>query len=354
MFCTATQLPAQNLLERLERKLESVLKEKEPGQPEGARPENVTPGYLGLKGDDAGEMGRGVRVLEVYTNSPAELSGLKAGDLVVAVNGAAITRLDDLATQIERSVAGSKVDVKIERDGKSQIVPVTLGRKNEPAASPLPPPVASPRASAGIPFRPGDAGVPIVPEVAGHGQASLGITVTPVTDEMRALHRLTVRSGAFISGVQPGSPADQAGLPIGGVIVAAEGRRIENPDDLIALILSMKPGDELLLSYYREGTLLRKTVRLGEQPREIRVPVPSEPAGTDRPLLRRLEKALDPSGLRPGVPVAPEQDVAALQREIESLRTQVSALESRLQAVEKILKAEQPAGEPQLELNGAK
>lgn len=339
---------AQSLLDRLERKIESVLKDNV--RPDGTRPETVVaPGYLGLKADDAAEAGRGLRVVEVYPGSPAEASGLKPGDLVVAVNGAAITRLDDLAQHLERSVAGSKLDLKIEREAKTQIVQVTLGRKGTPTVNPLPAPTSP--APLGIPFRPTDPAEADLPETAKTGHASLGITVTPVTDEARTLYRLTVRSGALINAIQPGSPADQAGLPIGGVIVAAEGRRIEQPDDLIALIISSKPGDEVLLSYYREATLLRKTVRLGEAPREARIPAPIDPAAGDRPMLRRLEKAIDTFG-RPGVPLAPENDFTAMQRELESLRSQVTALEARLQAVEKSLKVN-PAEAP-LELKGAK
>ena len=220
---------AQKLLDRLEKRLEGAIK-GDSLRPDAAAA--ATPGYLGLRADDAQEAGRGVRIVEVHAGSPAEASGLRAGDLIVAINGAALTKLDDLSHQLERATVGTKLDFKIEREGKSQVVPVTLGRKG--LVNTLPPPRAAETSPPGIPPR--DEASVLVREGEASRGASLGITVAPVTDEARQLYRLSVRSGALITAIQPGSPADKTGLPLGGAIVAAEGRRIEQPDDLIGLV----------------------------------------------------------------------------------------------------------------------
>jgi hypothetical protein len=173
----------------------------------------------------------------------------------------------------------------------------------------------------------------------------LGIAILPVTEEARRRYRLAVRQGALIGSITPGSAADRAGLAVGSVVVAAEGRRIEQPEDLIDVIQHAEPGDELMLSYYQGGTLYRKSVRLAE----AAVETPSEEPGGeafregDRPLLRRLERALGgaavPERSTPVPPLAPVPHEAEgrpdeLRAEVDRLRARVDDLERRLAALE--------------------
>lgn len=326
---------AQGLLERLEKRLEGVLGDERAAPAAEAAP--VEPGYLGLTGDDD-ESGRGVKVLVVRAGGAAEAAGLQVGDVIVGVGDAAITKVEDLETQLEGKLVGEKFDFKIDRGGKQRVVAVKLGRVPAPVAPPvadtLPPPTESPATEL----------FPIT-------RASLGVTVLPVTDEARRRYGLSVRQGALISAIAAGGAADRAGLPIGGVIVAADGRRIDQPDDLIDVVRAMRPGESLLLSYYRGATLFRKSVKLAEAPAEARVVAAEEPrpAG-DRPLLRRLEKALEgvagPVERPAGIPFAPE--AADLRTEVARLRARVDELERRLAELEGPLepKPAEPAEEP--------
>src|SRR2546421_10209314 len=60
------------------------------------------PGYLGVIADDRQDVGRGVRLREVIAGGPADKSGLKVGDLVTQVNGAAIKSMDDFGQQVSK------------------------------------------------------------------------------------------------------------------------------------------------------------------------------------------------------------------------------------------------------------
>lgn len=91
---------------------------------------------------------------------------------------------------------------------------------------------------------------------------TLGVTVEPLTDDIVRQRRLPVRSGAVITAIVEGSPADQAGLPLGGVIVALDGRRIDSPADLVAAISAAPTDREVELSYYEGDRLYRKRVHL--------------------------------------------------------------------------------------------
>lgn len=73
-------------------------------------------------------------------------------------------------------------------------------------------------------------------------------------------------SGAVVRYVEPGSPADEAGLEEGDVITAVDGRAVERNHPLDQLIQRYKPGDIVELTYWRDDREHEVRVRLGEHP----------------------------------------------------------------------------------------
>lgn len=89
-------------------------------------------------------------------------------------------------------------------------------------------------------------------------------------------------NGAIVSEVVPGGPADKAGItggkgkeeniaggavPLGSVITEVQGKRVSDPDDVIAVVNSLDPGDKLNLTVVKPGDDSRQVeVRLGDQP----------------------------------------------------------------------------------------
>ncbi|MET0740594.1 MAG: trypsin-like peptidase domain-containing protein [Candidatus Nanopelagicales bacterium] len=69
--------------------------------------------------------------------------------------------------------------------------------------------------------------------------------------------------GAVLGQVEAGSAAEQAGLQAGDVVTAVDGRVVEGPDGLVAAIRSMAPGEEVTLTYERNGETATTTVTLG-------------------------------------------------------------------------------------------
>lgn len=76
----------------------------------------------------------------------------------------------------------------------------------------------------------------------------------------------TSTSGAQITTVVSGSPADKAGLQVGDVITAIDGKPIRNADDLTARVNSYKPGDKATLTVARIGSTKQVTVTFGQRP----------------------------------------------------------------------------------------
>jgi S1-C subfamily serine protease len=81
--------------------------------------------YLGVR---VGETGNGVYIGEVTAGSPAAKAGLKAGDVIVSVNGKATTTSDDLGTVLAGYKPGQTVTLKVaHQSGATDLVKVTLG-----------------------------------------------------------------------------------------------------------------------------------------------------------------------------------------------------------------------------------
>ena len=73
-------------------------------------------------------------------------------------------------------------------------------------------------------------------------------------------------SGAIITEITPNSPAEEAGLQVGDVVVSANGRSISGLGGLVALIRDGEPGSELVLTVLRDGEQLEITAVLAARP----------------------------------------------------------------------------------------
>jgi S1-C subfamily serine protease len=76
-------------------------------------------------------------------------------------------------------------------------------------------------------------------------------------------------AGAVVGRVVPSSPAAKAGLRTGDVIVRADGAAVTQPDDIAQAIADNKPGDDVKLTYRRDGDERSATVTLGTRPDEV-------------------------------------------------------------------------------------
>jgi hypothetical protein len=280
----------------------------------------------------------------------AKTSGLRVGDRIVAVDGAAIKDENEFGALLDKKHSGDTVTLTVNRAGKEQEFKVKL--VDPPAAAEEPPPEVP-----GVVTPPGAGGPLVAPRAAAsEGRASLGISVVTLTDELRERLGVNVRRGALITMVRPGSPADRAGLPINGVVVAMDGQKISNSDELVGLIRAARPGSETELSYYVGDKLARKSVKLapatvistlppgygGDRPLVI------GPPGADRPLLSKVEKVVEgltrPAG---GAAAADAADILALQQNYSNVQAQMKLLVERIDELETRLKAlEESAAAP--------
>jgi len=105
----------------------------------------------------------------------------------------------------------------------------------------------------------------VVEELLAHGtvrRGYLGIVTQPVRLPAAAAERIGQGTALLVTSVQPGSPADQAGLVLGDAIVAFEGTPLRHPGELLPLLEEERIGKEATLRVLRAGevTDLRVTV----------------------------------------------------------------------------------------------
>jgi serine protease Do len=191
----------------------------------------VRRGWLGVKiqtvtGEIAGALGvpenTGALVAAVTPEGPAAKGGLVAGDVIVKFDKRDVDTMRSLPRLVARAPIDQQVDVEVVRKGERKTLQVKVGRLSEEDEART--------------------------ALAGEGQPGpetvvLGLTLQPLTDELRAKHGIGAQvKGAIVSDVDPTSPA-AANIKPGDVIVQAANEPVSSPQDIANSVASVKKGN---------------------------------------------------------------------------------------------------------------
>ncbi|MCK0507549.1 MULTISPECIES: DegQ family serine endoprotease [Aromatoleum] len=179
---------------------------------------------------------KGALVSNVEPGGAADKAGIKAGDVVLGVNGTKIEESGDLPRIIGDKRPGSEVKLELWRDGRTRTVTATLGEMRGEA-------VAEGR---------GEPGGPQGEDAGG----KIGLVIRPLTAEEAAL--LGVRGGIVIE--RAAGPAQRAGLQRGDVILALNNQPVSDIASFRALI--EKAGDRFALLIQRGGARIFVPMRV--------------------------------------------------------------------------------------------
>jgi serine protease Do len=205
--------------------------------PELIKSGKVTRGWLGVSiqritpdlAESLGlEKSRGALVASVSDGSPAAEAGIKTGDVIVEYNGSQIEDSSQLPILVARTKVGQNAKIIVVRDKKRIPITVKVGELQEQEV------VAS----------------------APQEPAKLGMSVQNVTPEMAESLGLNRAGGAVITAVQPQSPAAEAGLRRGDVILEINRKPIDGAAEVQKLLAQVKPGENLLFLISRGGNNL--------------------------------------------------------------------------------------------------
>jgi serine protease Do len=94
----------------------------------------------------------------------------------------------------------------------------------------------------------------------------LGVGLATVNQMVASWYNLAVDTGALVTDVASGSPAEQAGLKAGDVITAIDGKEVASAGDLTQLINSYQIGQKVEITFWRGQTKSSASITLGESP----------------------------------------------------------------------------------------
>jgi C-terminal processing protease CtpA/Prc len=243
---------------------------------------------LGVYIEGADHEKGGIRVTGVIDDSAAEAAGLERGDVIVGFDGEPVDDPDDLRELVDRLAPGEMVRVDYVRDGDEQSLRVELGQREPRITIELDQPlyVVSDETRGHIRGTmtlddadrldeiyvcDGDdcrfSAEPIwyrldcfetrcpTYSVNYWGRPLLGVQVEDITAELREHFGANPDTGLLIAKVFEGSPAEDAGIETGDVIVTVDGRSIDESSD-IKRALKGREGDVVEVEVIRDGRSL--------------------------------------------------------------------------------------------------
>src|SRR3984885_8647064 len=200
-------------------------------------------GYLGISMNDVTPANApffnlseasGAIVAQVTPDSPASRAGLKSGDVIDQLNGQKLPNGSALQMAIADVPPGTKVQLGILRSGHPQTIDLTVGEYhgNSQAA---------------------DNDKKDADGTAGH-EGKLGLAMSDITPDVRQQLNLPDNvKGVAIRSVRPGSPAEDAGLQPGDVVVQVNRRDVDSASQAVASVRSIPAGQDVLLLVWSNG-----------------------------------------------------------------------------------------------------
>jgi serine protease Do len=199
----------------------------------------VTHGYMGIGISDVTPENSkffdvsdasGAVVTSVESGSPAGKGGLKVGDVITELNGKKVTDAGELQVEVGQKTPGTTIKLEVVREGKSVSVPVTLEAMGS-------------RDKQSNEVSENDRGKM-------HWGVGLGDITPDIREQLQAPKDL---HGAVIEQVQPGSPADNAGLQRGDVIVQVNRHDVQSASDVQQALGSVPKGKDALILVWSNG-----------------------------------------------------------------------------------------------------
>ena len=194
----------------------------------------VTRGYLGVSiqsmtPDLAEAMKvkdrKGALVADVVSGSPADKGGIKRGDIIVGYNSKAVEDSHDLPAMVAATPVGQKVTVIVLRDGQEHRLPVKVGKLSSGEAE--------------------------LEASAQPDKGKWGLRLQELNPQISNQLGLKTEEGVVVVGVEPGSPADEAGIQQGDVIVEVNRQPVSSVNDVKEHMDQSKEGDHMLLLVQR-------------------------------------------------------------------------------------------------------
>ncbi|MEE4352934.1 MAG: DegQ family serine endoprotease [Desulfatiglans sp.] len=185
---------------------------------------------LGLKDD------RGALVADVSEEGPADKAGIERGDVIVSFGGKEIREMHDLPYAVASTPVGKKVNVEIIRNGKKKSLKAKVGELEEKSEAAF----------------------------TRQEDPDLGMKVEEINPQLARTFRLPLAAGLVIVQVEKDTPAAEAGLRAGDIILEVDQVPIKTLETYYEKIREFKEGDTILLLIKRGRSAHYATLRMQE------------------------------------------------------------------------------------------
>ncbi|MCI0691691.1 trypsin-like peptidase domain-containing protein [candidate division KSB1 bacterium] len=199
----------------------------------------VARGYLGIALQEITEVHaralklgapRGVMVDDVYKDSPAQAGGLLPMDVILAIDGKPVQRMNQVQALIAARSPGAAIDLRLFRNEKEMDKRMTLGELPDNSLE-----VSSSNQPVRSRFK------------------NLGIEVENVTEAGAAALSYTGLGGVLVVRVEKLSPAEESGLRADDIVAAIDRKAIRSKEDFAFRIQRLKSGAVVILTVFRRG-----------------------------------------------------------------------------------------------------
>ncbi len=172
----------------------------------------------------------GALVSDVQADAPGAKAGLRTGDVITELDGKPVTDAGQLQMIVGQKKPGETIHLQVMRDSKLTSIPVTLEVLG------------------------GDKGT----ETAGneHGKGRWGLRLADLTPEVRNELQTPAETslhGAVVEDVVPGSPADNAGVQRGDVIMEVNRHAVKSASEVVQALSGVPNGQDALVLVWSNG-----------------------------------------------------------------------------------------------------
>lgn len=178
-------------------------------------------------------VGQGRVVEHIAPDSPAEKAGVRLNDIIHKIDGRVIGSRRDLNEINAKHQPGDKIEIELIRQGQRLTVALVLAPPPQDMQDQLNQPEVQPLKTVSVAYL-GAAAAALSPDLAHH----LG---------------LRVDQGVLVAAVEPGGPADQAGLQAHDVLHQFDGEVVTGEQHFRQLVRAREPGQVVALVRYRAG-----------------------------------------------------------------------------------------------------
>jgi serine protease Do len=203
-------------------------------------------GYLGIGIEDVTpenskffnlQDASGAIVTQVTLDAPGGSAGLKSGDVIRKIDGQAIPTSSALQLAVNERTPGTTISMEILRDGRPETLSIKLGEFHA------------------------NSEVADNSSAPGEQKGKLGLAVNDLTPDLR--QQLSVPSnvqGVAVEQVRPASPAEDAGLQPGDIIVQVNRQPVQSAQSFVDKVHAAPADKDLLLLVWSNGNATYRVV----------------------------------------------------------------------------------------------